>query len=190
MPRKRSDDRIRGKDVDDRPGGGVGARRSGGRGQQASPLAHQLGDRLEIIRAETAGPRCRRGEPFDPLLDLAVTEVDEAPDVSIARARQHDADWRDIGRRHSTAAQHDVDQGPTGAAVPVIERVDGLELGVDHRRLDERRQQVVVDGVAQIVKQIENVLGTSPERQSEQRAVVVCTTTQRADTRLALFTPG
>jgi hypothetical protein len=42
--------------------------------------------------------------------------------------------------------EHHVDERTAGAPVPVVERMDRLELHVDERRLDERGEQIVAHG--------------------------------------------
>jgi hypothetical protein len=53
-------------------------------------------------------------------------------------AREHHTNRRHIGRRQSAAPQNDLNEGAPGPAVAILERVDGLELRVRDRGLDER----------------------------------------------------
>ena len=58
-----------------------------------------------------------------------------------------------------------MDEAPSGAAVPIAERVDGLELGVSYRGLGDGGQVIEVHERCEIVEQVAYpVLGRGDER--------------------------
>jgi hypothetical protein len=90
---------------------------------------------------------------FDALRRTDPSVGSEALDVLVRPGREDEADgWNEAGR-DPAAAEDDVDEGATGASVSVGERMDGLELRVRDRRLDQRRMIVAVDILDEIAQQ-------------------------------------
>jgi hypothetical protein len=79
------------------------------------------------------------GGPLVAVGSVGVSELSETRDVVIRRGGEDEADGRSEGGREASSAEDDVDQCPSGAAVAVGVRVDGLELGVGDCGLDEGR---------------------------------------------------
>jgi hypothetical protein len=89
---------------------------------------------------------------FDALRRTDPSVGSEALDVLVRPGREDEADgWNEAGR-DPAAAEDDVDEGATGASVSVGERMDGLELRVRDRRLDQRRMIVAVDIFDEVVE--------------------------------------
>ena len=80
-------------------------------------------------------------------------------DVVIGPGGQNKTDGWDEAGGEAAAAEDDVDQGASGASVPVGEGVDGLELGVGDRGLNERRVLVSIDVGGEVLEQLGDVLG-------------------------------
>ena len=60
-----------------------------------------------------------------------------------------------------------------GAAVAVVERVDGLELGVGDGGLDQRWEMVAVAELAQVGEELRHVLGRRRDEVGAAGVVVV-----------------
>ena len=92
--------------------------------------------------------RCSRG--------VWVAEVSvggEALDVALTQRREHQAHREDRSRRQAASRQNGVDNGSSDAAVPVGERVDGLELSVDQCCLNNRSVERPVEVVDEVTHQ-------------------------------------
>jgi len=78
---------------------------------------------------------------LDPGGDAIVSEIGQAPRVSIARGRQHDTDsWR-IGWRHAAPAQNDVDERSPGPGIAIRRKGESFRIeGMALRSLNERAE--------------------------------------------------
>jgi hypothetical protein len=108
-----------------------------------------------------------------PLGDALSTEARESRDVAILRAGEDDADRWQEPRCDPATSEYDVDEGAPSPAVPVIERVDRLELCVHQRRLRQRRQRFVVDDGAEVVDKTIHFVRRRRHEVGPARVVVV-----------------
>ena len=90
-------------------------------------------------------------------------------------AGKHDADRWYVGRRQLTPPEDHLDEGATCASVAIRKWMDRLELRVRDRRLDERRQGVVVAEGGEIRKQRPDLFRRRWDEVSPTRVVAVAT---------------
>src|SRR5437879_12507387 len=103
---------------------------------------------LANSHAVAHGQACRLvgsdGEETEPLCDVIFPEQRQALDVPLPISREDDTDRRHERGGQSPPSEDDLNQCSSRYAVSVIERVDGLELRMCDRRLDEGREPFVV----------------------------------------------
>ncbi len=73
-----------------------------------------------------------------------VAKRGETFDVAIAQGGQYKTDRNDRTVGQAATGQHGVNERTPDPAIPVGERVNRLELGMDHRRLDQGRMRGTV----------------------------------------------
>src|SRR5438046_3951010 len=125
----------------------------------------------------TDGPARRMcgsdSEYVEPLSAAIFPEQRQPPDVPPLVSREDDADWRHECGGQSPSPEDDLNQCSSRSAVSVVERVDGLELRMCDRSLDEGRKPFVVAKRAQVHEQSLNVLWRWRHEVRATRIVVV-----------------
>src|SRR5690349_8312566 len=91
-------------------------------------------------------------EVLDPFHHAVAAKSSETCDVALPRVGQDHADWRNVVRGYPATAKDYVDQRPPCPPIAIIERMDRFELRVHQRRLDQRRQEIVVHRGVQIIQ--------------------------------------
>ena len=81
---------------------------------------------------------CRSG-----IRSAAIARRPQTADVRPRLRREDKRDGRENLRRYASAAKDDVDECAPRSSVAVDEWMDGLELRVRHRRLDDGRQGII-----------------------------------------------
>ena len=105
------------ENVDDRPGGGVGAQPEL-LADLLAPSVLEFQHLLEVALGEGGAAGGGSGEALEPDGDVALPEPGEAVDVAVFVGGENDADGGDIGGGQISAAEDDVDQGPTVRPLP------------------------------------------------------------------------
>ena len=103
-------------------------------------MARMRGD--GVLRLDAHAPE----EIFHPLFPLAFLGYGEEMGViGVPRALEPGAEIKERRRQNPALRQQQGDEQPAEAAVSVEEGVDGLELGMGKRGLDQGRQGVVME---------------------------------------------
>src|SRR2546422_960845 len=120
-------------------------------------LAQFLAPRLLQLpnsQAVAHGQSCRLvgsdGKDAEPLCDAIFPEQRQALDVPLLISREDDTDWRHERGGQSPPSEDDLNHCSSRSAVSVIEGVDGLELRMCDRSLDEGREPFVLAKRAQV----------------------------------------
>ncbi len=92
-------------------------------------------------------------EDVEPLSEAIFPEQRQPLDVPPLVSCEDDADWRHERGGQSPSPEDDLNQCSSRSAVSVVERVDGLELRMCDRSLDEGRKPFVVAERAQVHEQ-------------------------------------
>src|SRR5688500_14488282 len=143
--------------------------------QRRTPLLDFSNHSIEITTCQVGRLGGRVCEPSDPWHNRVAAEVGESCDVPLASARQHHADGGHVRRRESPSLEDYVDQGPTGAAIPVGEGMNRLELRMDQCCLHDWRKCVVIYCLAEIRHEIFDLVRRRRHKTGTARIVVVAT---------------
>src|SRR5437667_9642268 len=132
---------------------------------------------LPSSQAVAHGQACRLvgsdGEDTEPLCEAIFPKQRQALDVPLPISRVDDTDRRYERGGQSPPSEDDLNQCASRSAVSVIERVDGLELRMCDRSLDEGRKPFVVAKRAQVHEQSLDVLRRRRHEVRATRIVVV-----------------
>ena len=100
-------------------------------------------------------------------------ERNQAGDVGLRVGGEYEAHGRDVARCEAAPSQDDVDESATNTTVAVSEGVDGLELRVSDRSLDNRRGVAPIHERDEVVHEVLDALGWGRDEVGPPRVVGV-----------------
>jgi hypothetical protein len=112
-------------------------------------------------------------DPGEHTVIAVVSEAGESIDVFRSSAGKHNTDRGDELASDPAPLEHDVHKGTPRSAIPIVERVNRLELCMRQRRLHEGRQQIGVERLTQITQQWRHELGRRWYEVRATRGIVV-----------------